>query len=98
MQRDLENDLLVLLYDVARQMRTVTDQLARMFNDERHIHCDLEVVQLRGWKRAMWQDDAGLPWINTSPNMRNLNAAALYPGVGLVESAISVFVRLTAAS
>jgi len=65
-------------------------ELAKMFNDERHINGDLEVVQLRGWKRAMWQDDAGLPWINTSPNMRSLNAAGLYPGIGLVESAISV--------
>ena len=65
-------------------------EMARMFNDERHIDCDLEVVKLRGWKREMWQDDAGLPWINTSPNMRSLNAAALYPGLGLVESAISV--------
>ena len=26
---DLEDDFLVLLYDVARQMRTVTDQMAR---------------------------------------------------------------------
>jgi MarR family transcriptional regulator for hemolysin len=29
MQTDLEDDFLVLLYDVARQMRTVTDQKAR---------------------------------------------------------------------
>ena len=65
-------------------------EMARMFNDERHIDCDLEVVKLRGWKREMWQDDAGLPWINTSPNMRSLDEAALYPGLGLVESAISV--------
>jgi uncharacterized protein YbbC (DUF1343 family) len=28
--------------------------------------------------------------VNTSPNMRSLNAAALYPGIGLVEFAISV--------
>src|SRR5256885_12151723 len=65
-------------------------ELARMFDDERRIHCDLEVVQLHGWKRPMWQDDAGLPWINTSPNMRSLNAAGLYPGLGLLESAVSV--------
>ena len=29
MQADLENDFLVLLYDVARQMRTRADQMAR---------------------------------------------------------------------
>ena len=65
-------------------------ELARLFNDERHINADLEVIQLHGWKRAMYQDDAGLAWINTSPNIRSLNAATLYPGIGLVESAISV--------
>ncbi|MFY9640411.1 MAG: MarR family transcriptional regulator [Rhodomicrobium sp.] len=30
MQADLENDLLVLVYDVARQMRTRADQMARV--------------------------------------------------------------------
>ncbi|HKO55155.1 MAG TPA: exo-beta-N-acetylmuramidase NamZ domain-containing protein [Thermoanaerobaculia bacterium] len=65
-------------------------ELARMFREERRIDVDLEVVPLRGWKRDMWQDEAGLPWIDTSPNMRSLNAAALYPGIGLLESVISV--------
>jgi uncharacterized protein YbbC (DUF1343 family) len=65
-------------------------ELARMFNAERNSGADLEVVGLRGWRRSEWQDDAGLPWINTSPNMRSLTAAALYPGIGLLESAISV--------
>jgi uncharacterized protein YbbC (DUF1343 family) len=65
-------------------------ELAQMFRDERHIDVDLQVVRIRGWSRTMWQDDAGLPWINTSPNMRSLTEAALYPGIGIMESAISV--------
>jgi len=65
-------------------------ELAQMFREERHIDVDLTVIQIRGWSRAMWQDEAGLPWINTSPNMRSLTEAALYPGIGLMESAISV--------
>ena len=35
MRRDLEDDFLVLLYDVARQMRTVTDQKAREHDSTR---------------------------------------------------------------
>jgi uncharacterized protein YbbC (DUF1343 family) len=31
-----------------------------------------------------------LPWTNPSPNMRTLPAAILYPGLGLLESALSV--------
>jgi uncharacterized protein YbbC (DUF1343 family) len=30
-------------------------------------------------------DASGLRWINPSPNMRNLNQALLYPGIGLLE-------------
>jgi len=65
-------------------------ELARQFRDERGIDVDLTVIAVQGWKRKQWQDEAGLPWINTSPNMRSLNAAALYPGIGLLERAISV--------
>ena len=65
-------------------------ELARMFNDERHIGADLTVIPLQRWRRELWMDDAGLPWINTSPNMRSLTEATLYPGIGIVESAVSV--------
>jgi uncharacterized protein YbbC (DUF1343 family)/CubicO group peptidase (beta-lactamase class C family) len=65
-------------------------ELARMFNDERHIGADLTVVPLQHWRRDLWMDQAGLPWINPSPNMRSLTEATLYPGVGIVEFAVSV--------
>lgn len=51
----------------------------------------LHVVAMQGWKRSMWYDDTGLPWIKPSPNMPNVNAAALYPGLaGFDYSNISV--------
>jgi uncharacterized protein YbbC (DUF1343 family)/CubicO group peptidase (beta-lactamase class C family) len=65
-------------------------ELARMFNDERHIGADLTVIPLTRWRRELWIDEAGLPWINTSPNMRSVNEAGLYPGVGILEFAVSV--------
>jgi uncharacterized protein YbbC (DUF1343 family)/CubicO group peptidase (beta-lactamase class C family) len=65
-------------------------ELARMFAAERPLDLDLQVIEVRNWTRGEWQDDAGLHWINPSPNMRSLNAAALYPGIGLLESALSV--------
>jgi uncharacterized protein YbbC (DUF1343 family) len=60
-------------------------ELARLFNEERKIGCDLTVVEMRGWSRADWFDATGLPWINPSPNMRNLIQATLYPGIGAIE-------------
>jgi uncharacterized protein YbbC (DUF1343 family) len=61
-----------------------------MFNTERGFNADLTVIPLEGWKRDQWFDETGQPWRHPSPNMRSLNAAALYPGVGLHESALSV--------
>ncbi len=60
-------------------------ELARLFNAENHIGADLTVVAVKNWKRDDWFDDTGLPWINPSPNMRNLNQATLYPGIGAIE-------------
>ena len=48
-------------------------------------HPRLTVVPMRGWKRAMWYDQTGLPWIPPSPNMPDLAAAALYPGIANLE-------------
>jgi uncharacterized protein YbbC (DUF1343 family) len=61
-----------------------------MFNDERHIGADLTVIPLQRWRREFWLDEAGLSWINTSPNMRSVSEAGLYPGIGILESAVSV--------
>jgi uncharacterized protein YbbC (DUF1343 family)/CubicO group peptidase (beta-lactamase class C family) len=65
-------------------------ELAKMFAAERKLDLALEVIPVRGWKRAQWLDEAGLAWVNPSPNMRSLTAAGLYPGLGLLESAVSV--------
>ena len=60
-------------------------ELAGMFNEELGYKAKLTVIPVEGWKRGMWFDQTGLPWINPSPNIRNLTQATLYPGVGLVE-------------
>jgi len=66
-------------------------ELARLFNGEKKIGADLTVVPMRNWRRDAWYDETGLTWINPSPNMRNLHAAALYPGMATFEySNISV--------
>ena len=66
-------------------------ELARLFNEEKGIGAALTVVAMEYWTREQWFDQTGLSWINPSPNMRNLNQAALYPGVGAIEySNISV--------
>jgi uncharacterized protein YbbC (DUF1343 family)/CubicO group peptidase (beta-lactamase class C family) len=60
-------------------------ELARMFNAERGIGAKLSVVAMEGWMRGDWFDSTGEMWINPSPNMRSLNEATLYPGIGMIE-------------
>ena len=47
---------------------------------------DLTVVPMEGWKRSMWYDETGLPWVPPSPSMRTLATATVYPGTCLVEA------------
>ena len=61
-------------------------ELALLFNKERKIDADLEVVQMQGWKRGDFYDATGLAWVHPSPNLRSLKAALTYPGIGILET------------
>lgn len=61
-------------------------ELAKMFNAERGIRARLTVVPMQWWMRGDWFDSTGELWVNPSPNMRSLTAAALYPGIGMIEA------------
>lgn len=58
-------------------------ELARFVNQE--IGVDLTVVPMRGWRRGMWFDETGLPWVQPSPNIPTLDTATVYPGTCLFE-------------
>ena len=45
----------------------------------------LHVVPMHGWRRGMWYDQTGLPWVPPSPNMPTVETATLYPGTCLIE-------------
>jgi len=60
-------------------------ELAQMYNGENKLGAEVHVIKMEGWRREQWFDQAGLPWVNPSPNMRSLVQAILYPGVCLLE-------------
>ena len=60
-------------------------ELARLFNDEFGINCSLDVVPLDGWRRSMYFDETGVPWVMPSPNLPTLDSAIVYPGAVLFE-------------
>lgn len=61
-------------------------ELALYFNDVLKIHSDLHVVPATGWRRDVWFDLTGLPWVKPSPNMPSLQSAMLYPGLVAFEA------------
>lgn len=60
-------------------------ELAKFFNEYQNKNAaTLSVVPVKGWKRDMWLDQTGMPWILPSPNMPSLQTANIYPGTGLL--------------
>jgi uncharacterized protein YbbC (DUF1343 family) len=60
-------------------------ELAQYFNGEGHLGADLTVMKMEGWRRQLWWDGTGLPWVNPSPNIRSLTQNLVYLGTGLLE-------------
>jgi SSS family transporter len=66
-------------------------ELARYIVGVKHLDVDLTVVPMQHWSRSEYFDETGLPWTNPSPNLRTMNAAILYPGLGFLDfSGVSV--------
>jgi uncharacterized protein YbbC (DUF1343 family) len=76
------------LYPIPTRHGMTAGELARLFNDEFGIGCDLEVVAMEGWSRDMWFDATGQPWVMPSPNMPTLDTATVFPGMVHVEGTL----------
>jgi uncharacterized protein YbbC (DUF1343 family) len=68
-----------------RHGRTI-GELASQFRAEVFPRCELVVLPMENWRRSMWWDDTGLPWVMPSPNMPTLDTATVYPGMCLLEA------------
>jgi uncharacterized protein YbbC (DUF1343 family) len=55
-------------------------ELARLFNQEFGIGCELEIIAMEGWTRDAWMDETDAPWVMPSPNMPTLETAIVFPG------------------
>ena len=60
-------------------------ELARLACATCRIPAELTVVPMAGWRRELWFDQTGLPWVPPSPAMPHLSTATLYPGLCLLE-------------
>jgi uncharacterized protein YbbC (DUF1343 family) len=72
-------------YPVALRYGLTPGELLRYLVGTGQVHADVKVVPMKNWRRSMWWDDTGLPWVNPSPNLRDMDATLLYTGTVFFE-------------
>ncbi len=68
------------LYPLPMRHGLTFGELACFINNEYSLGAAVEVVPMHGWKRSMFFEDTGLPWVFPSPNMPTPVTALVYPG------------------
>ena len=75
-------------YPMPNRHGLTSGELARWFQARMGLAGDpdpLVVVPCQGWRRDLWFDQTGLPWVMPSPNMPTPDTALVYPGQCLLE-------------
>jgi uncharacterized protein YbbC (DUF1343 family) len=73
-------------YPVALRYGLTPGELLRYLVGSGQVAADVSVVPMAGYRRSMWWEETGLPWVPPSPNIRDVEAALLYPGLVFVEA------------
>ncbi|OGR22434.1 MAG: hypothetical protein A2277_11100 [Desulfobacterales bacterium RIFOXYA12_FULL_46_15] len=60
-------------------------EISRLFNQEFGIHADLTIIPMKNWRRQMYWQDTGLPWVSPSPNLPTPQSCMVYPGQVIFE-------------
>lgn len=74
------------LHNVPARYGLTPGELARYLVSAGAIAADVAVIPMKGYTRRMWWEDTGLEWIRPSPNIRDPEAAAVYPGMSFFEA------------
>jgi uncharacterized protein YbbC (DUF1343 family) len=73
------------LYPVPMRHGMTVGEMAQLVRTRWLPAAQLSVVPMSGWRRSMWFEETGLPWVAPSPNMPSVESAAHYPGTCLFE-------------
>jgi uncharacterized protein YbbC (DUF1343 family) len=67
-------------YPIPMRHGLTVGELSLMMNEYFGIGCDLNVIPMKNWRRQMFFDETGLPWIPPSPNLPTSASTIVYPG------------------
>ena len=73
------------LHDVPMRYGFTPGELMKWLAATGRVKADVAVIPMRGYRRSMWWEETGIPWVNPSPNLRDMDAVVLYPGTVLFE-------------
>ena len=82
---DPGSEAFVAFHPTAVRHGLTLGELALMYNDEQVLNLDLTIVPAEGWVRSAYFEETKIPWVHPSPNMKTVDGAILYPGLGLLE-------------
>jgi uncharacterized protein YbbC (DUF1343 family) len=68
------------LFPIPTRHGMTLGELARLFNEQFGIGCELSVIKMVGWERDCWYDETDGPWVMPSPNIPTLDSATVFPG------------------
>jgi len=54
-------------------------ELARLFNAEFGINCELEIITMDNWNRQDYYDETDAPWVMPSPNIPTVDTTVVFP-------------------
>jgi uncharacterized protein YbbC (DUF1343 family) len=83
--RDPAFDSFVGMLPVPLRHGMTFGELALLGNEVLGIRARVTVIPVDGWRRPMWYDETGIPWVKPSPNMPDLESATHYPGTVIFE-------------
>ena len=74
------------LHNVPLRYGLTPGELAKFLASKGEIDADIVVIPMKGYRRTMWWTQTGLEWIPPSPNISDVDAALLYPGMSFFEA------------
>jgi len=66
-------------YPIPMRHGLTVGEIARLFNLEFEINCDLKVVAMDGWERNLYYDETDAPWVMPSPNIPTVETTVVFP-------------------
>ena len=75
---ELEYRSFVGYYSIPQRHGMTIGELAKLFNEEFGIGCDLKVIPMQNYERWMSFEDTCLPWVVPTPNMPTINTCYAY--------------------